>query len=55
MQRFYTSDGARQLATRAGLKAITVQKVWYPWSDEGITRPPRGQEPPWDWMLTARK
>jgi ubiquinone/menaquinone biosynthesis C-methylase UbiE len=55
MQRFYTTAGARQLATRAGLKSIAVRKVWYPWSDEGITRPPRGQEPPWDWMLTARR
>ena len=55
MQRFYTAAGARQLAIRAGLKFITVQKVWYPWSDEGITRPPRDQEAPWDWMLTARR
>ncbi|MEI6105966.1 MAG: class I SAM-dependent methyltransferase [Opitutae bacterium] len=55
MQRFYTAAGARQLATRAGLKSIAVQKVWYPWSDEGLARPPRGQEPPWDWMLTARR
>lgn len=55
MQRFYTAEGARQLAARAGLQSITVQKVWYPWSDEGVTRPPRGAEAPWDWLLTARR
>lgn len=55
MQRFYTADGARDLARRAGLGAITVRKVWYPWSDEGVASPPRGHEPPWDWCLTARR
>ena len=55
MQRFYTRAGARELATRAGLHAVSVRKVWYPWSDEGITRAPRGQELPWDWLLTARR
>ncbi|MDI1319454.1 MAG: class I SAM-dependent methyltransferase [bacterium] len=55
MQRFYTRTGARELANRAGLRAVSVQKVWYPWSDEGITRAPRGHEPPWDWLLTARR
>ncbi len=55
MQRFYTAPGARQLARCAGLRAIAVRKVWYPWSDEGVTRPPRGAAPPWDWLLTARR
>ena len=55
MQRFYTAAGARQLAARAGLQSITVRKVWYPWSDEGVARPPRSAEPPWDWLLTARR
>ena len=55
MQRFYTRKGARELAIRAGLRAGSVRKVWYPWSDEGISHAPRGQEPPWDWLLTARR
>lgn len=55
MQRFYTAGGARRLAAQAGLHAITVLKVWYPWSDEGVTRPPHGHEPPWDWCVTARR
>jgi len=55
MQRFYTRAGAQALAAGAGLRSIAVRKVWYPWSDEGITRPPRGGEPPWDWLLTARR
>jgi ubiquinone/menaquinone biosynthesis C-methylase UbiE len=55
MQRFYTRAGARELAARAGLRSIAVNKVWYPWSDEGVTRPPRGAEPPWDWCVTARR
>lgn len=55
MQRFYTESGARQLATRAGLRSIAVRKVWYPWHDEGIANAPCGQELPWDWMVTARR
>jgi ubiquinone/menaquinone biosynthesis C-methylase UbiE len=55
MQRFYTAAGARDLANAAGLRTITVHKVWYPWCDEGVTRPPRGHEPPWDWCVTARR
>ena len=54
MQRFYTRSGARALAARAGLRSVSVRKVWYPWSDEGIARPPRGQEMPWDWLVTGR-
>ncbi len=55
MQRFYTLQGARQLAASANLRAVTVHKVWYPWSDEGIARPPRGQELPWDWLVTGQR
>jgi ubiquinone/menaquinone biosynthesis C-methylase UbiE len=55
MQRFYTAAAARQLAATAGLRSIAVRKVWYPWSDEGVTRPPCGHEPPWDWCVTARR
>jgi ubiquinone/menaquinone biosynthesis C-methylase UbiE len=55
MQRFYTRAGARDLAVRAGLRAVTVQKAWYPWIDEGVTRAPRGRELPWDWLVTARR
>ncbi|MDB6113756.1 MAG: hypothetical protein JWQ83_1134 [Lacunisphaera sp.] len=55
MQRFYTAAGARELAVRSGLRAVTVRKVWYPWSDEGVTRAPRGHELPWDWLVTARR
>lgn len=55
MQRFYTAEGARRLAAAAGLRAISLRKVWYPWCDEGVTRPPHGAEPPWDWCLTARR
>lgn len=54
-QRFFTAEGIRQLARRTGLGAVEVRKVWYPWVDEGITRPPRGAEPPWDWLVTARR
>ena len=54
-QRFYTVTGARQLAVRAGLRAVQVRKVWYPWHDEGIMNAPRGHELPWDWLVTARR
>ncbi len=54
-QRFFTAAGAVKLAEGAGLDDVAVRKVWYPWSDEGITRPPRGQEPPWDWLVTGRR
>lgn len=49
MQRFYTREGARQLALQAGLRSVQVRKVWYPWIDEGVTRAPRSRELPWDW------
>ena len=55
MQRFFTRDGARELAARAGLRSVSVRKVWYPWSDEGITHPPRNHELPWDWLVTGRR
>lgn len=55
MQRFYTRTGARELATHAGLRSVTVRKAWYPWIDEGVTRAPRGAELPWDWFVTARR
>jgi ubiquinone/menaquinone biosynthesis C-methylase UbiE len=55
MQRFYTRTGARDLALRAGLRSVAVQKAWYPWVDEGVTRAPRGRELPWDWLVTARR
>lgn len=54
-QRFYTRAGAIQLAARAGLRSVAAHKVWYPWIDEGVTRAPRGHEPPWDWLVTARR
>ena len=55
MQRFFTEAGCTQLAAGAGLRDIKVQKVWYPWSDEGYARAPRGHEPPWDWLVTGRR
>jgi len=55
MQRFYTRTGAVRFATRAGLGTVSVRKVWYPWSDEGVNRAPHGREPPWDWLVTARR
>lgn len=54
-QRFFTADGIHRLVRSTGLVGVRVQKVWYPWVDEGITRPPRGAEPPWDWLVTARR
>ena len=55
MQRFFTREGAAALARAAGLRAVQVRKVWYPWIDEGITPAPRGRELPWDWLVTARR
>lgn len=54
-QRFFTRDGAAGFAAAAGLRDVAVAKVWYPWRDEGISSPPRGQEPPWDWLVTGRR
>jgi SAM-dependent methyltransferase len=55
MQRFYTREGASKLARSAGLRAVRVRKVGYPWIDEGISHPPPGRELPWDWLVTARR
>ena len=54
-QRFFTADGIERLGRRVGLKDVEVRKVWDPWIDEGVTRPPRGAEPPWDWLVTGRR
>ncbi len=54
-QRFFIAPGIHQLALGTGLVDVRVRKVWYPWVDEGITRPPRGAESPWDWLVTARR
>jgi len=55
MQRFFTAEGCRRLAASAGLAQVRVEKVWYPWADEGVVRPPPGAEPPWDWLVTGRR
>ena len=55
MQRFYSEEGARHLASHANLRSVSVRKVWYPWIDEGVTRAPRGQELPWDWLVIGRR
>ncbi len=54
-QRFFTKAGMLAMARAEGLRGVAVRKVWYPWHDEGITRPPRGAEPPWDWLVTGRR
>lgn len=54
-QRFFSETGAGELAKSAGLKSVEVRKVWYPWIDEGITSPLRGEELPWDWLITGRR
>jgi SAM-dependent methyltransferase len=54
-QRFFTAAGIARLVRSVGLTGVEVRKVWYPWIDEGIARPPRGVEPPWDWLVTGRR
>lgn len=54
-QRFFTKEGARQLARSAGVRDIVLHSVSYPWIDEGITRPPAGVAFPNVWMVTARR
>ena len=55
MQRFFARAGAVDLARTAGLRAVQIRKVWYPWSDEGVTPAPRGREMPWDWLVAGRR
>jgi len=55
LQRFFTKAGCQRLAAAAGLGQVRVEKVWYPWVDEGVVHPPRGAEPPWDWLVTGRR
>lgn len=54
-QRFFSEAGATRLAESAGLKSVEVRKVWYPWIDEGVVQPPRGEELPWDWLVIGRR
>lgn len=44
-QRFFTAAGIFRLAGGTGLRDVQIRKVWYPWVDEGITRPPRRAGP----------
>jgi ubiquinone/menaquinone biosynthesis C-methylase UbiE len=55
LQRFVSAEGARRLATQAGLRSVRIQKVWYPWIDEGIAKPPPGCELPWCWLVTGQR
>jgi SAM-dependent methyltransferase len=54
-QRFFAAAGIQALARGVGLVDVQVRPVWYPWVDEGVTRPPPGAQPPWDWLVTGRK
>ena len=54
-QRFFSAAGIAGLARDSGLAKVQIRKVWYPWVDEGITRVPRGAEPPWDWLVTGHR
>jgi trans-aconitate methyltransferase len=52
-QKHYGRAELRQTIHRAGLRVISLKRIHYPWSDDGVDDP--GRLAPWSWVALARK
>ena len=52
-QKHYSRDGLRETTGSVGLRIISLKRIHYPWSDDGVDDP--GRTPPWSWVALARK
>jgi SAM-dependent methyltransferase len=52
-QKHYTRDELRELVANHGLRVISLKRIHYPWSDDGVDDP--GRRRPWSWGCLARK
>ena len=52
-QKHYTRDELADIASGLDLRIISIKRVHYPWSDDGVDDP--GRLSPWSWGLLARR
>jgi len=52
-QKHYRRDELRATCGNVGLRIISLKRIHYPWSDDGVDDP--GLKPPWSWVVLARK
>ena len=52
-QKHYSRSELRQQVARQQFKVISLRKIPYPWSEEGLDR--TSGKTPWDWVCLAKK
>jgi hypothetical protein len=52
-QKHYTREELHELATSQGLRVISLKRIHYAWSDDGVDDP--GRQRPWSWACLARR
>jgi len=52
-QKHYSRDELRDTTRSVGLRPVSLKRIHYPWSDDGVDDP--GLAPPWSWVVLARK
>jgi 2-polyprenyl-3-methyl-5-hydroxy-6-metoxy-1,4-benzoquinol methylase len=52
-QKHYSREELRATVTDEGLRIVSLKRIHYPWSDDGVDDP--GRTPPWSWVVLARK
>ena len=52
-QKHYTRDELRDTLASEGLRSLSLKRIRYAWSDDGVDDP--GLAPPWSWVALARK
>ncbi len=54
VQKFFLESEVVEVMGNVGFEAVRLQKIEYPWADEGVSvRPMRGKQLPWDWLATG--
>ncbi len=52
-QKHYARTELRETIAAEGLRVVSLKRIRYPWSDDGVDDPGRPQ--PWSWVALARK
>jgi len=52
-QKHYTRDALRKIMRDQQLRVVSLKRIHYPWSDDGVDDP--GRTPPWSWACLARR
>lgn len=52
-QKHYSRAELRRRVTQPGLGVLTLRRIHYPWSEEGLEH--SASRPPWDWVCLAGK